>query len=376
MLEIINDILETYTIPFKHKCKIANITNVWFRDHPSINPSYQAIYSRIANLVEKWRRPYNEVSCELLEAVFADDPVIEESEDELELSLSDVKDILSSDTFNSMLNLLNFRDYAKFKVSPRYLLENAAKIEEGIEKVVRNNGVFLRRPIMEVTATFKIKFGERKFNGDPLSYFRRNYDLYEGLSRKGLYKKDRGIYSSLLRYGQMADAIPETIWRNYNGNPMVYFREHEDEYKGLSRRGLYEKDTGMYQALLKYKQLDEAIPEIKDGGFKPVAASKIKKLFKVYKGDATIAAKKVGIATATATTYLRKAGFEIAPLGFLKNRIPEEVKKAVVDAHKKNNIASQVADNFCIAGDTVLRFWREAGLPILPQGMPGRSCPK
>ena len=50
--------------------------------------------------------------------------------------------------------------------------------------------------------------------------------------------------------------------RRYNGNPLVYFRDHQKEFEQYKNRSqLSRGDSGMYRALSRAGQLEEAIPE-------------------------------------------------------------------------------------------------------------------
>jgi len=57
-------------------------------------------------------------------------------------------------------------------------------------------------------------------------------------------------------------------WRHYNGNPLAYYRKHRRVYNGMSRRDLYKFDRGLYSTLLAAGQMDLAIPEKKEFAFR------------------------------------------------------------------------------------------------------------
>lgn len=53
----------------------------------------------------------------------------------------------------------------------------------------------------------------RTYRDGPLGFFRENIERYKGLSRWGLQQKDNALYCALLRYGQLAQAIPDVRWK-------------------------------------------------------------------------------------------------------------------------------------------------------------------
>lgn len=122
----------------------------------------------------------------------------------------------------------------------------------------------------------RIRWGDRRYQGNPLNYFQRHRKVYDGLSRNGLYKRDVGLYDALHRNKTRAEdgrevrqielAIPEKKqrdYRTYRDGPLGFFRENIEQYKGLSRWGLQQKDKALYLALLRYDQLAQAIPDVR-----------------------------------------------------------------------------------------------------------------
>ena len=69
---------------------------------------------------------------------------------------------------------------------------------------------YIIRGNIEVTSfsPFKIKFRNRRYGGDPLQFYREHQDLYEGMSRSELSIYDSGLYASLWKARQLNEAIP------------------------------------------------------------------------------------------------------------------------------------------------------------------------
>ncbi len=122
----------------------------------------------------------------------------------------------------------------------------------------------------------RIRWGDRRYHGAPLDYFQRHRKIYDGLSRDELHQRDVGLYDALhrnktkledgLKVKQIELAIPEKKQRDYRtylDGPLGFFRKNLEQYNGLSRWGLQKKDKGLYLALLRYGQLEEAIREVR-----------------------------------------------------------------------------------------------------------------
>lgn len=118
----------------------------------------------------------------------------------------------------------------------------------------------------------------RKFNRDPLSYYVEKFDTYVGMCRYELQIFDPSLYRTLKIYDQLDIAVPklDLIHRRRNENlqkkkkqpgfrevsdPLEYYNENYDRYKGMNRSQLAKEDNALYVALLRHGQIDLAIPE-------------------------------------------------------------------------------------------------------------------
>lgn len=100
--------------------------------------------------------------------------------------------------------------------------------------------------------------------------------------------------------------------RSYGGNPLAFFRQHKI-YGGLGREELYHFDRGLYEALQKAGQLDEAIPE-KYGQKPPLSKKKRDQIIPLHEtcnGSANQAAKALGCSKTTIVKYWRREGLPI-----------------------------------------------------------------
>ncbi len=95
------------------------------------------------------------------------------------------------------------------------IIKNANKIQERLEQLAQLYGeggkiVIPRRPIACVDFNpLSIRFKCRKYNGDPLSFFREHQRVYKGMSRTQLSKFDKGLYGALRKAGQLHEAVPK-----------------------------------------------------------------------------------------------------------------------------------------------------------------------
>lgn len=327
---IIESIVNTYDLPQRIKYKVKNIANR--RVGELFIGEYDDVYSYVDSLVEKFQEPYEERFFVRIDAsaydilnheLIEDKNFSPENEEDLDgISFNDVLDILESHLDEFTFKLVRQLDYrGKFNVSPEYFIKNISKIQARLEEFVRNNGFLIpRRPVIQIQLSpFSIKFGRRKFNGNPLAFFEAYPKVYSGLSRSELYKLDPGLYGSLKKVGQLELAIPEIDYSTQ---------------------------------------------------FQSISSEKIETIVRLYNGNSTKVARKVGISTATAIKYLREYNLKIREMGFVANKLPRGKRSAIIKAHRKCNNATKVAKKLSVSKETVLRYWKAAGLPILPKGNP------
>lgn len=168
--------------------------------------------------------------------------------------------------------------------------------------------------------------------------------------------------------------------RRYNGIPLAFFMKHEDVYDGLSRGQLANLDGGLYDALRKTKQLEIAILEADEATvemarhFRKREFKKLQKKFniivayKTYKGSALEASKHLPYAKETMLRYWRDAGLETNLKG---NPLQQPQIDGIVNAYELyNGSASKASRYLPHTKKTILEYWRDAGLEIRKNGRP------
>ncbi len=223
----------------------------------------------------------------------------------------------SSGNENPMLN-----------ISPQELLIEIPQIKEKLEELSRRYErkgrlTIPKRPVVSIRIHPKldIRFGNRRYS-DPLSFYFQHRETYQGLGRTGLKKFDRGLHAALGRSGQLDRAIPETI-HSWN------------------------------------KLTEEQIDEI-------VAA------YEVYGGNGWDASKHLPYSPPTIRKYWKARGLKPNPRSppySLDNRLTQEQIDEIVAAYKVYGGVSQRAARYLPYSHlTIIKYWRCAGLEIMPRG--------
>ncbi len=178
---------------------------------------------------------------------------------------------MSSDALGVLQQLLQRTSQSRvLNISQEEVIRRATCIQESLEQLAKRYGcdgklIIPQRPITYVSFNpLQIKFGNRRYCGNPLAYYLAHQDIYGGMSRGELAQFDAGLYNTLRRYGQHV-VIPKKKltmrdkFRRYEPDPLTYFEAHIDEYRGLTRTQLNQLHRGLWGALKRHGQLDEAI---------------------------------------------------------------------------------------------------------------------
>ncbi len=494
--EVVTSIVNLYELPKKIKDKVTNIAHQRIKELALIEYDDICIYT--SSLIDKFQNPipYQERFFTRLDHPKYDNSKTPFSElidtsiylKEIEpikyskqkTSLKEILDIFEKELDSTDFELasqlfLNVKGNFSFNVSPEYILNAIPKIQNRLEKLAKNNGkiVIPKRPIVHIKLSpLIIKFGRREYNKNPLKFYRANSEvykgmsrvelqrfdpglesslrrynqldeatprkyrdfkkkpleyyrkylklyeemsraelqrfdpglesslrrynqldkaipkknrdfkkkplkyyrkhlkLYEGMSRSELFKFDQGLYKSLIRWNQLETAIPKTIHRDFKKNPLAFFRKYQEIYKGMSRSELFKFDPSLYESLRRWSQLELAIPNVKDTKFKGLPKENIEEIIKFLKihKSPTKVAKKLNISRATVDKYglkykIRKPNKRTGTPGYSKQMI-----KNMVECLKKCKKASKVAECYGISRFTVIKHGRKAGVPILSRG--------
>jgi len=200
--KLIREIVGTYELPERTKEKIIRIAKRMIEE--KVLASFDDQYRYISELVEKFQFPFRE-----LRALRLDSPVIwgsnttfhkligynnpdlgrlfEDEENKAVMSAYEAVDILreqiDKSDFDLMLQLLYHEDNSDitFHALPEQIISYAPQIQERLEALIKKyerGGRFVipRRPIVYVKfdPSFLVKFGNRRYNGNPLAFFREH----------------------------------------------------------------------------------------------------------------------------------------------------------------------------------------------------------
>lgn len=196
-------------------------------------------YKYVSEMVERFRVPREERFARSLNqpAYRGSDTLLEDVTpsfqyyEETDLEVSIFSDRISVDELSSIIGDHLDPEYVEifrqlidgstrnltFSMSPDEILLDIPLIKRRLVELRRMfdfNGKLLipRRPVVKVSldSDLFVVFGTRRFGRDPLSFFRNYLSVYGSLAHQTELKRfDRGLYNSLLRYGQLEEAIPK-----------------------------------------------------------------------------------------------------------------------------------------------------------------------
>lgn len=235
-------IVDSYDLPLKIKQKLLHIaiqrTETLFIDN------FEQIYEYIANLVEKFRIPYQERSYvrgdnsflggsnTFFETIETEDlsltKLIEghkkKSTIPIEKALATLDGQLDEISLNFLHELARSQNREiHLDISSEQLILGKHTLQKRIDvlakKYVKDGKLFMpKRPIIQVYfEPFSIKFGNRRYNNNPLAFFEANKNIYGGMSRSELSFFDNGLYLALRNHGQLNSVIP--IWHGFDMAP-------------------------------------------------------------------------------------------------------------------------------------------------------------
>jgi hypothetical protein len=124
-------------------------------------------------------------------------------------------------------------------------------------------------------------------------------------SSAAVASKETGVSQrTILRYWRERSLHEETRKNNYDGNPFVYYKEMYGSRK-MSRRQLREEDPNLCRALIRYGQIDLAIPEFR--GYIATDKDWIIAFYERFKGNAVLCSKEIGRPRRTISKWWREA---------------------------------------------------------------------
>jgi len=259
--------IRTYSLPPRLQKRILRIVNFSIIEE-RIN-SADELYLLIDNLVNRFTEPYT-LSLSLDQAVSREsDRTFHEvigapdSEEGYSLRWTEIRrmlqDSISPENLGLLSLLLSKREELDLTISLDMIKESAVEINERLtmlRRIYEKEGeLFLpSRPIEAVRFTpFQIRFKKRNYHGNPLAYYLEHQKEYEGLGRWGFYQSDSGLCAALRRKNQLEIVMPE------NNSPHRLSQESIDEIVAVhpfcnQNSGVAHKMLGKYSraTILKY----------------------------------------------------------------------------------------------------------------------------
>jgi len=326
--KLVEDIMNTYDLPHKLKNKITRIAI------EQIDKFYlygfDNAYECISNLVEKFKIPFREknvirgdklISSDSRETFYdlmgTEDSVLSSLFGESEnlsrtKSLDEIICILEPSLDKSDVELMRrlFNRNLLFYIREEDIIAKAPKIQERFRELMKTYErggklIIPRRPIVQIQFNpLFIKFKRRGYHGDPLAFFKKHEDVYGGMSREELISFDIGLYSALWRAKQL-----HVIPRKPKKNALAFFNEHKNMFEGMSRSELKSSNQSLYWALKRNDQLDIAIP--RDNRYlSKKEINDIIEMLHVCDGNATLVSKNLKRGRNTIIKYLKLDGLK------------------------------------------------------------------
>lgn len=241
--EIVSGIVGTYNLPPRLQGTITRIATRQLEERGLLSVKeisideqrryFSQIYRHIDELVEKFQFPFKEIYMLRLDSLINPDSrhsfhdiigFYDSNRHRDEITVSEAIELLRGRIDDSALKLIlklssyNGTGSHVFGLSPEYIIANADKIQQRLDilakKAEQDGSIVLpRRPVVYVQfggvgkVPFYIRFGHRKYNGNPIVFFRENFDVYKDRSRWGLAQFDKPLYEALRWHGQLDDAI-------------------------------------------------------------------------------------------------------------------------------------------------------------------------
>lgn len=377
--EQISLIVDTYDLDQRVKKKIKRIALSRIAEFGI--GSFDEAYRYIADLVEKFKTPFFEKFFLRL-----DKPLWEGSKKTL-LDITGTEEIESMEgepiSFEEVLSNLHLgvseitllkdltqgKPFREFVFNPADLLaKGSLEVHKRLEEIVQTYGKDGRilippRPIINIRFDpLKIHFGYRDI-GDALQFF-RTHKIYEGMGRSELSKFDRGLYMKLLRYNQLDEAIPEKrmpnkykLSKGQITNLVDTLRKNEgDAYKTI-RELQFSMATIRKYARLNGVEIERRrkISYLSEEDIETIISS-----YDIYLGDPNEAERYLPYKSQTIKRIWENNGFKINT----KYRYLGELnKQKIISLHEKYQRNSAEAErNSPYSRRTIARIWREAGL--------------
>jgi len=323
-------IINTYELHEKLKEKIIRIATRRINEGGS--NSFDNRYRMIDRLIEKFQYPFRELNhlrldtstkkgVRLHDIIGTNDTnperILNQKETkEDRLTLDGAIAVLSGEIdeldLKLMNQLLNQDKTTKLNIPPEELLASVPEIRKRLEvlaKIYEKNGrlVIPQRPIVHINFDpFKIKFGQRDYNGDSLAFFRKHQSVYRGMTRSELARFDQGLYLTLRRSGQISKAIPKVKKRplspKENIEVLVAYSQFDGNAKKAASHSPYSRET------FRRKWKRAGLNAKGRGNLSPNQMNLIIHSYQKYEGNSCEAARHLPYSRSSIRKYWEKAG--------------------------------------------------------------------
>lgn len=390
----VREIVETYGLVPRLQERLIRIANRRIAEL-SLNSS-QDVYSYVDYLVGRFNISREErltVSLDSKiepdskttfgELIGAQDPnllAIQTSPPDSYARISEVVGILRgklSDVDFAILIQLAHRGMGPLTASPEELtlskdeiIANLPQIQERIGILARHyerDGriVLPRKPIVYVQfdPAFYVKFGKRRYNGNPLAFFEANRDVYGDMSRGELSRFDRAFYNTLVREGQIKLAIPEVQSRALPEAEVIRivsaYQLHGGNLTDASAALGHSKST-----VAGYWKKRGLTPQGKPGS-DPLPQEDVQTILSAYgifAGNASEAARRTGFGVVTINKYWGFHGLQAKGVGGNK-RLSSQDAEAIIAAHSTyRGNAAETARILGYSVSIITKNWNAVGL--------------
>src|SRR3989338_2420834 len=284
----IEDIISSYQLPQNIKQKITQIAKHHIEKYKINN--FSQIYEYVAELVDKFTVPWEEKNTVSLDQSTASskrtlhEKITSNNSAETERLEEKIKkeNTVSTNTSKDQLKKIFSESDITTQQIISVLLEKVPQFhipQIAAADIIKNRTVQLLssyfkygrlqippRPIKHIKFDNKIDihYAKRRYGGNPLAFLKEHEEFYAQLTRSQLEEIDRGLYAALLRKHQIQEAFELNLLLStplYRGHKtaLEFFIAHKEKYHGLSRTELQKIDSGLYQKLLKEERLNQLI---------------------------------------------------------------------------------------------------------------------
>jgi hypothetical protein len=257
-IEEINQILDTYELSESKKLHIKK----QLRNYKYKSYSFNQIYTNIGHLVEKLEIPY------------------------IEKNSQSLNQEISTNTTTNLSYFLGKEDLIEFERDETYSQEQISnELEKNINQELEPHTLNLLEKLLQQS---QLEFEDIKGLLKKLSSTKAT-EIYQRLEifQKRFYENNEdSVYNDKTTITSFSPLTIKVKGRKFNKNPINYYMENINLYKGLTRTQLATLDEGLFRALHKYKQIDDAMPKIKKAG--ELSKDKINVIISTFKKTRSI----------------------------------------------------------------------------------------